>query len=89
MKTTFEYHGYYGSAEPSIEDNCLYGKILRINDLVLYEADTMTELHKAFTAAVDDYIETCRTIGKEPQKSTPIPARQSRSRSLSNHASPE
>jgi len=31
-------------------------------------ADTVTGLKEAFHEAVDDYIETCATLGKEPQK---------------------
>jgi predicted HicB family RNase H-like nuclease len=64
----FEYNGYSGSVEPSIEDCCLFGKILFINDLVTYEAETIADLQAEFIAAVDDYLLTCKEIGKEPQK---------------------
>lgn len=64
----FEYNGYVGSIEFSIEDNVLYGKILGIKDLVNYEADTLANLKKEFELAVDDYLETCNEIGKEPEK---------------------
>lgn len=37
MKTNFEYKGYRGSIKASAEDNCLYGTILAISDLVTYE----------------------------------------------------
>lgn len=66
---TINYKGFVGSAEVSIEDNCLHGKILFINDLVTYEADTVHELTKNFEEAVDDYINTCIDLGIEPQKS--------------------
>ena len=58
--------GYEGSAEVSLEDNCLFGKILRIKDLVTYEADTVAQLRMAFTDAVDNYITHCREMGGEP-----------------------
>lgn len=68
MKQTLEYAGYHGSAEISTEDNCLFGKILFINDLVMYSADTAADLKKEFQAAVEDYLETCKTVGKEPER---------------------
>ena len=69
MSNVFEYNGYSGSIEASAEDRCLFGKILFITDLVTYEAETVTDLEAEFIAAVDDYIITCKEIGKEPQRS--------------------
>lgn len=64
----FTYKGFTGSVGVSFEDNCLYGKILFINDLVNYRADSPTELEQEFQAAVDDYLETCEECGLEPNK---------------------
>lgn len=64
-----QYKGYLGSVECSVEDDCLYGQILYVNDLVNYEADSPAALKLAFEAAVDDYLETCRQLGKDPDKS--------------------
>ena len=68
MNKTLEYNGYSGSIEASTEDGCLHGKILFIEDTITYEAETVPALKAEFNAAVDDYIETCREIGKEPQR---------------------
>ena len=65
---TFNYKGYIGSIEASPEDACLYGKLLLINDLVTYEAQTVSELEKEFKKSVDDYIKTCKKLGREPMK---------------------
>lgn len=64
-----QYKGYLGSVECSVEDDCLYGKILYINDLVNFEADSPAQLQQAFEMAVDDYLQTCEQIGKSPEKS--------------------
>ena len=64
-----QYKGFLGSMECSVEDNCLYGKVLYINDLVNYEANSPLELQRAFEVAVDDYLQTCEQIGKTPEKS--------------------
>jgi predicted HicB family RNase H-like nuclease len=39
-----------------------------IDDLVNYEGTSVKELIKAFQEAVDDYVETCQRLGKEPNK---------------------
>ncbi|MCO5119186.1 MAG: type II toxin-antitoxin system HicB family antitoxin [Burkholderiaceae bacterium] len=44
------------------------GRILFIDDLVTYEANTPDLLQKEFEAAVDDYVETCAQVGKAPQR---------------------
>lgn len=62
------YKGYHGSVETAIEDGVLHGKILFINDLVTYEAETLRDLRSEFEAAVADYVETCQAIGKNPEK---------------------
>lgn len=66
--TTLEYKGYQGSAEVDAETDVLVGKILFITDLVTYEAKTVQSLRKEFQAAVDDYLETCLQLGRDPQQ---------------------
>lgn len=68
MSNLLKYNGFFGSVSCSIEDGVLHGKVECINDLVTYEANTVTELQLAFQEAVDDYLETCAEIGKEPEK---------------------
>lgn len=63
-----QYNGYLGSVDYSLDDGCLHGKILHINDLVTYEAQTVPELETAFKESVDDYLETCAQVGKAPDK---------------------
>jgi predicted HicB family RNase H-like nuclease len=41
---------------------------LGISDVIGFHADTVQALRAAFEEAVDDYIEICAKIGKEPQK---------------------
>lgn len=65
---SFKYKGFIGSIRPSVENDCLYGKIEFINDLITYEAETVPEFKKAFETAVDDYLETCKSLGKTPEK---------------------
>ena len=68
MANTIEYNGYIGSIEYSPEDKCFFGKLEMIDDLVTFEAETAQELEENFHNAVDEYIETCKALGREPQK---------------------
>jgi len=68
MNNLLTYKNYIGSVEYSAEDDIFHGKIEFITDTVLYEGDSVAELKKNFHDAVEDYIEACKEIGKEPQK---------------------
>ena len=68
MANTIEYKGYIGSIEYSPEDKCFFGKLEMIEDLVTFEADNATELEDNFKYAVNEYLETCEALGREPQK---------------------
>ena len=68
MKDMIEYKGYYGSVHYSSEDDILYGKLEGIRGLINYEATTIKELKESFQEAVDDYLETCKELEKEPEK---------------------
>jgi predicted HicB family RNase H-like nuclease len=63
-----QYKGYAARIEYSNEDDCFIGHIAGINDIIGFHGDSVAKLHKAFKEAVDDYLETCKKIGKTPQK---------------------
>ena len=46
----------------------LPGRLAGIRDGVSFHAETVEALRDAFHEAVEDYIETCAKVGKEPQK---------------------
>ncbi len=68
MANTIEYNGYIGSIEYSSEDKCFFGKLEMIDDLVTFEANSADELENNFHTAVDEYIQTCKELGREAQK---------------------
>jgi predicted HicB family RNase H-like nuclease len=63
------YKQYFSIISYSSEDDIFHGKIEGIDDLVTFEGRSVDELKKAFQEAVEDYIETCKEIGKQPLKS--------------------
>jgi predicted HicB family RNase H-like nuclease len=62
------YKKFTGSVETSFEDNCLFGKILFIEDSIYYEGNSPSELKAAFEAAVDNYLLHCEKTGAQPNK---------------------
>lgn len=62
------YKGYTARIDFDERDNILVGRLLGIQDSVSFHADNVTDLRIAFEEAVDDYLETCERVGKEPQK---------------------
>ena len=68
MTNTMSYKGYSARVEYDDEDGIFVGRIAGIRDGVGFHADSVSELKEAFHEAVEDYLETCASIGKEPQK---------------------
>lgn len=70
MSNMVHYKGYDGSVEFSKEDGVFYGKVVGIQSLISYEGKNEEELLADFYDAVDDYLETCKVQGKEPEISS-------------------
>lgn len=68
MNDVLQYKDYLASIHFNSEDEMFYGKVLGIDDVVSFEGASEKELKKAFQEAVEDYIEKCNQIGKEPNK---------------------
>ena len=52
----------------NLEHNGYFGKVIGISDLVTYEGGSVKELKEAFEESVDDYLDTCKELGKEPDR---------------------
>ena len=68
MNNVMTFKGYSARIEYDDEDGILFGQIASIRDGVGFHADNVEALRTAFHEAVDDYLETCAKVGKEPQK---------------------
>lgn len=62
------YKGYSAKPEYSVSDKIFHGKILGIADLVDFCTENAKDVESEFHKAVDDYLEFCKEIGKEPQR---------------------
>ena len=65
---TLEHRDYLGSIEFSVEDRMLFGEVLFIRDTIIYQGRDIDELIESFTGSVDQYLEDCETLGRDPNK---------------------
>ncbi|WP_025917819.1 type II toxin-antitoxin system HicB family antitoxin [Herminiimonas sp. CN] len=60
--------GYLAKVEYSDEDEIFAGRLAGIDDIVGFHGESVAELKAAFIEAVEDYLDTCKKLGKKPQK---------------------
>ena len=63
------YNGYFATVEFDPEDHIFVGRVIGIRDVVVFHGESVSELENAFHEAVDDYLEACKILGQEPNKS--------------------
>ena len=68
MSKSMTYQGYSARVEFEDENGIFTGRIAGIRDGVGFHADTVDGLRAAFHDAVEDYLETCAAVGKDPQR---------------------
>ena len=70
MINQLKYKDYFGNVFFSEEDGVFHGKVQGITDSISFEGESVKELTEDFHNSVDEYLEYCLSIGKEPQKSS-------------------
>jgi predicted HicB family RNase H-like nuclease len=68
MTSAMTYKGYAARIDYDDADGIFTGRLAGIRDGVGFHADTVDDLRAAFHEAVEDYIETCAKLGKDPQR---------------------
>jgi predicted HicB family RNase H-like nuclease len=68
MANLLHYKGYVGSIQFIEDKEMFYGKLEFINDLITFQGTSVKELKEDFHEAVDEYIEDCKQLKKEPEK---------------------
>ena len=63
---TMTHKGYAAHVQYSEEDRCFIGRVAGIRDVIGFHGESVSELRAAFEEAVDDYLETCERLGREP-----------------------
>lgn len=68
MTNVISHKGYSATVGFDAEDRIFFGRIAGIADGVGFHADTVDGLIAAFEEAVEDYLEACARVGKNPDK---------------------
>ena len=65
---TMTYKGYQGKFEYDQDADIFHGEVLHLNDVVTFQGRSIDELKKALADSVEDYLQLCKEVGKEPEK---------------------
>jgi predicted HicB family RNase H-like nuclease len=68
IMNTLTYKGYHGAVEVDPEAGILFGRVLDLDAVLTFEAETVPEAVAAFRDTVDDYLDWCAERGKQPEK---------------------
>lgn len=65
-ENNLKYNGYIGTIQYDDDNEHYFGKVAGISDKIIYEGLTIEELEVDFRESIDEYLEFCKEIGKEP-----------------------
>ena len=68
MNNTITYRGYTASLSFDIDDKIIVGRVLDIDDIIVFHGQSVAEFESAFHAAVDGYVAACEQLGSTPEK---------------------
>lgn len=68
MNSMMEYKGYRASVDYDAEDNIFVGEVFGITDSLNFHGTSVIELNEMFKQCIDNYLDLCEKIGKNPDK---------------------
>ena len=68
MSSVMEYNGYHAKVEFAEQDNIFVGTVLGLNDTLAFHGQFVDELKESFRNCIEDYLDLCNEIGKQPEK---------------------
>ncbi len=68
MKSTLSYRGYSASVAFDAGDQILVGRVLDVDGIISFHADSVAAFTAAFHEAIDDYVQACAKLGQAPEK---------------------
>ncbi len=63
-----EYKGYTGVFEFDASIDAFHGRVLGLQDVVTFEGSSVEELRCEMEESVEDYLELCAEVGKDPER---------------------
>ena len=68
MNSMLEYNGYHATVVYDAEDELFVGEVFGISDPLNFHGSSVDELKQMFANCIDNYLDLCKKLGKEPQK---------------------
>ncbi len=62
------YRGYVASMTFDAEDKIIVGRVLDIDDIIAFHAESVSDFEVNFHSAVDGYVSACEQLGGAPEK---------------------
>lgn len=63
-----KYKGYEATVEFDAQDRLFFGRVMGTRDVIGFDGQTVDELEQSFRAAIDEYLEDCERVGKDPDR---------------------
>ena len=63
-----KYRGYEAIVEYDDEDRLFVGRVINTRDVIVFDGLSVDELEQSFQTVIEEYLEDCKTIGKQPEK---------------------
>jgi predicted HicB family RNase H-like nuclease len=68
MNNNMTYRGYTTSMLFDTDDKIIVGRVLNVDDIITFHAESVTAFETNFHQAIDDYITACEQLGAAPEK---------------------
>ncbi|MCC6329150.1 MAG: type II toxin-antitoxin system HicB family antitoxin [Acidobacteria bacterium] len=69
MNSTLKYKGFTAKIDFSADDGVFVGRVLGIDDIVIFHGKTVAELKKEFKESIEFHLEVCAKESKRIKKS--------------------
>lgn len=69
MNSTLKYKGFTAKIEFSADDGVFVGRVLGIDDMIIFHGKSVAELKKEFKDSIEFHLEVCEKEAKRAKKS--------------------
>ena len=64
------YKGYEAVIEYDESDRLFFGRVINIEDIIVFDGLSVDELEQAFETVIEQYLIDCQTLNKTPNQPT-------------------
>jgi predicted HicB family RNase H-like nuclease len=65
-----QYKGYEAVIEYDESDRLFFGRVINIEDIIVFDGLSVDELEQAFKTVIEQYLADCQTLNKNPNQPT-------------------